>query len=263
LRKALFGVVIGALVFTAVALAATQNNEVKYTSTVKYKGKPSAKKPKNVVYNGILHVSTSDNKQPNTAPLTELFIARQLKSNGKRLKSCPKGAIDGKASIPAKCSKAVVGGGSAGALVGKPGQPATGTGASFPATFTVKVVNGPKGKQLFLVLNGAGTGNLNRVIAGKITKIKHGKFGLKVGFRVPKELQEPVPNNQAALTDFNVKVLTKRKAKVKHQKPASFFQVTKCPKGHKLPTKAVVHFNDDTNTQSAGTKTSRGTMTCH
>src|SRR4051794_1708401 len=112
---------LGALVFAAVAVAATQSNTAEYTSTVKYKGKASPKKPKNVVYNGILHLSTTDEKQPDTSSPTELFVARQLKVNGAKLKSCKQTDFDAQPSIPAKCNKAIVGDGTAGALAGKPG----------------------------------------------------------------------------------------------------------------------------------------------
>src|SRR4051794_28922386 len=143
---------VGALVFAAAAWAAQQSNTVTYSSTVTYKGKGTKKKPKNVLYNGVLHVGTTDNKQPNTAPLTEVFFAKQLKNNGPKFKSCPKGAVDGKGTIPKKCNKAIVGDGTADALVGKPGNPTTGPGASLPAHLSVKALNGPKGKQIFLAV---------------------------------------------------------------------------------------------------------------
>src|SRR5215212_8683531 len=107
---------LGALVFAAVAVASTQSNTASYISTVKYKGKATKKKQKNVVYNGVLHLSTTDKKQPNTSSPTELFIARQLKTNGAKLKSCKQSDFDTLPSIPAKCNKAIVGDGTAGAL---------------------------------------------------------------------------------------------------------------------------------------------------
>jgi hypothetical protein len=264
LRKALIGAMIGALVFTAVAVAATQQNTITYTSTVKYKGKASKKKPKNTLYNGILAVRTSDQKQPNTAPLTEVFFAKQLKRNSAKFKSCKKSDFDAQPTIPAKCKKATVGGGSAKALVGKPGNPTTGPTppASLQVPLKVQAINGPKGKTLFLAVNGGvATGNAWRAIPGKIVKQK-GKFGFKVQFRVPPELQSPAPGSQVALTDFNVKVKTGRTVKIKKKK-ASYLQMTSCPKSKKLPTKVIGHFNQDDNSPGGGTKTDTGTMACH
>src|SRR5215213_3852327 len=86
LRKAIFGVMIGALVFATAAWAAQQNNTFKYRSTAQYKGHPSKAKPKNLTYTGILDVGTEEGTQPNTAALTELFIAKQLKTNGSKFK---------------------------------------------------------------------------------------------------------------------------------------------------------------------------------
>jgi len=252
LRKAIAGVLIGALVFAAAAFAASQSNTVKYRSTVTYKGKASAKHPRNAKYRGILHIGTTNGAQPNTAPVTELFLARGVKNNSRKFKGCPPGDIDGKAAITPRCKKAVVGGGTAHALVGAPGST-----TSFPQDLKVIVLNGPKGKSLMLALTGGALGGSYRVIKGPYKNTK-GKFAYKVGFRVPKELQEPAPGSQIALTDFDVKIQTKRKVKGK-----SYFQVSKCPKGHKLPVKATVHFNDDSNTQSAGTVSDTSKMKCH
>ena len=258
MRKAIFGVVIGALVFSAVALAATQSDQMKFTGSLKYSGHASKKKPKNARFRGILHVSTADNKQPDVSSPTELFFPKQLKNNGKKFKGCAQTAFDGKGTIPKKCSKAVVGGGTANALVGKPGNdPAQ----SLAAAFTVKVINGLKGKQIFLALIGPGTGNVYRAIPGKVKYLK-GKFGYKVTFRVPQELQTPVAGSQAALTDFDVKINSTRKVKVKHKK-VSFFQVTSCPKSHKLPVKAVTHFHQDDNSPGGPTVSDPSTMKCH
>ncbi|MEA2428044.1 MAG: hypothetical protein QOF37_1672 [Thermoleophilaceae bacterium] len=255
MRKALFGVLIGALVFAAAAFAASQSNTVKYRSTAKYSGHATKKKPKNATYTGILHVGTTNGVQPDPAPLTELFLAKQIKLNGGKFKACPPKDIDGKAKISKRCKKAVVGGGTAHALVGKAGST-----ASFPQDLTVVVLNGPKGKSLLLALTGGALGGSYRVINGKITKL-HSKFGYKIGFKVPHELQEPAPGSQIALTDFNVKIKTKKQVKIKHRK-ASILQVTTCPKSKKLPTRAKVHFNDDNNQPSNNTQQVDSTMAC-
>jgi gas vesicle protein len=256
LRKALFGVLIGALVFSAVAFAASQSNTVKYRSTVKYSGKATKKKPKNVKYTGILHIGTTNGAQPNTAPLTEVFFAKQLKNNAAKFKACPPKDIDGKATISKRCKKAVIGGGTAHALVGKAGST-----ASFPQDLKVVALNGPKGKAILLALTGGALGGSYRVINGKVTYLK-GKFGYKVGFRVPHELQEPAPGSQIALTDFNVKINTSKTVKIKHKK-ASYLQMTGCPKSKKLPVRATVHFNDDNNQATSNTVTDNATMGCH
>lgn len=257
MRKAIFGVVIGALVFAAAAWASQQNNSVTYSSTIKYKGKPTSKKPKNVLYTGILDVTAPDGTQPNTAPLTEVFFAKQLKNNAKKFPGCPQSAIDGKAtsSTPAKCKRAKIGGGVADALVGKPGQ-----SNSASQHLTVVAFNGTKGKQIMLALTGGAFGATYRVIPGPIKKLK-GQFGYKVSFKVPKELQN-IAGSQIALTHFNVKINTKKQVKI-NKKKASYLQITSCPKTKKLPTKAIVHFNDDAGNPSSTTAMSKGVMACH
>jgi len=245
---------IGALVFATAAWAAQQNNTFKYRSTAQYKGHPSKAKPKNLTYTGILDVGTEEGTQPNTAALTELFIAKQLKTNGSKFKGCPPSDIDGKGTITPRCKKAQLGNGKANALFGAPGG-----STSLPQNLDVLVFNGPKGKSLLLALTGGALGQSYRVIPGKIKKLK-GKFGFKVGFKIPKELQGQL-GSQIALTHFNVKVKTKKQVKVKGKK-ASWFQITSCPKSHKLPVKAITHFNDDAGNPGS-TKTSKSTMKCH
>jgi hypothetical protein len=262
LRKAWIGVISGAVFFAVVGVAlALTNNTVDYSSSVKYKGKPSPKKPKDVTYNGILKISTSDGKQPNTAPLTEVFFAKEFKNNGKRFKSCKVSDIDGKSKIPAKCAKAKVGDGTASSLVGSPGGD-----PNLRQDLTVKAYNGPKGKSILLVVNGGPA--VNRVIPGAI-KSAASPFRYKVQFRVPKDLQGQL-GTQIALTDFNVFIRSKNKAKVKvkvkgHKRTrrVAYLQITKCPKSKLLPVRAIVHFNKDDNTPGGQTVQDDSSMACH
>src|SRR3954447_3717703 len=141
LRKALIGVLTGALFFAAVGVAiALTNNTVNYTSTLTQKGKA---KPAgtNTGYEGILSVGTTDGKQPNVAPLTEVYFAKGLKNNGPKFKSCSQKDIESPQSNknPAKCKKAIVGGGTADASVGTPGSNQT------PQYLSVVALNGKKG----------------------------------------------------------------------------------------------------------------------
>jgi hypothetical protein len=255
LRKAIAGVLIGALVFAAAAFAASQQDTVKYRSFLTYKGKASKKKPKNLTYRGVLAIRTKNQVQPDTAPLTELFIAKQIKSNGAKFAGCPPSDIDGKNTFTPRCKKAVVGGGTAKAMLGK-----TGTAGGFPIDLKVTALNGPKGKSLLLALTGGVLGEQYRVIPGKIKKLK-GKYGFKIRFAVPKELREQA-GSQVALTDFDVKIKTKKTVKIKHKR-ASLFQITSCPKSKRLPVQAIVHFNDDSGSGHPQTVPNRSTMKCH
>jgi hypothetical protein len=265
LRKALIGVLTGALFFAAVGVAfALTNNTVDYHAVV-----TKAEKTKlgtNVKYEGILHVGTSDNKQPNTAGLTDVYFAKQLKNNSKIFPACNKSQIDGKPDnqIPAKCKKAIVGTGTANSDVGQPG-----TDPQVTQPLTVVAYNGNKGKSLYLAVTGGPV--TNRVIDGKITK-QTGQFGYKVGFQVPPELQN-VLGSQIALTDFDVKVATKPKVTVKIVKgkgkkrkvtkvKVSYLQMTKCPASGTLPSKAIVHFNKDDGTPGGQDVESDSTIAC-
>jgi hypothetical protein len=125
-RIALLAVVVGALAAAATAWAVT--NTVSYTVTLKKatSGKPTAKKPVRVAYNAKLKIDTDPaGQQPDTAPVTSIYFPKQIRQNSKLLPGCSVADIDGKPSMPAKCSKGKVGTGTASALAGSPGSPAS------------------------------------------------------------------------------------------------------------------------------------------
>jgi hypothetical protein len=269
LRKAIVGVVAGALFLALAAVAyALTNNTATYSSTLQ---QPSGKKPLNIGYTGILDVGTSDNTQPNTAPLTEVFFASQLKNNAKLFakhgKVCKESDVNGQGSIPAKCKKAVVGGGHANAKVGSPGS-----SSSIPQDLDVVALNGEGGKELMLAVIG-GALQSYAVIPGKlVTSGVSSPFGYKVNFEVPAQLQGTL-GTQIALTHFDVAITPKNIVKLKGPKPknkhkkrkvkrVAYLQLTKCPSSKTLPTKAIVHFNNDDNTPGGQVVPSDGTMTC-
>jgi hypothetical protein len=256
LRKATLAALTGVLFFALAALAwALSDNQVEYDSTVAVKGKTPKGQPKNIDYNGILEISTSSGGQPNVAPLTEIFFAKELKNNSQKFPACDAEEIDGEAEIPAKCRKAIVGNGTAAAVIGTPGeQPLARQG------LIVTAINGNSGDDILLALindeNGGAVTNY-RIIPGHIEKLSGDPdFGYKVGFEVPEELQEQL-GAQISLTNFDVLIKTNKKVNVKYGKKnrkgkrkkygASYLQLKKCPASGNLPVKAIVHFNNDDN----------------
>jgi hypothetical protein len=258
-RLVLLTAVAVCAVTAAAAYAVT--NTVTYTSKVSFKGKPTAKKPVNTAYQGILHVDTDPaGQQPDTAPITSVFFAKGIKNNAPYFPSCNATEIDGQQTFPAKCNKATIGGGTAAALAGTPGSPSN---ASVTEGLSVKAVNGPKGKTIYLVLNSTPTAPVqiqNRVVPGKIIKAS-GAFSYEVRFMVPADLQEQV-GLRVALTDFNVKISgTPRKVKVgRVTKSISYLQLTSC-KGS-LPVKAIAQFKDSANGDVTKPVTSTGSSKC-
>jgi hypothetical protein len=250
--------VVGLLVFAATALALT--NTVNYTVTLKG-SKGTIKKPANLGYNAVLHIDTDPpGQQPNTAPVTSIYFPKQIKYNSKILPSCSLASVDGKDSMPPACKKAKVGTGTAHALAGSPGQ----DGASaINEDLDVTFLNGGA-KQILLVLNSTPTAPVkitNRVVPGDLTSSDDSNFGYRVDFKIPQDLQEPVPGVKVALVDFKVQISPKSiKPKKKGGKPVSYLQLTGCP-GGSLPNKAVAHFIDE-NGQPAGDVESPSVTKC-
>jgi hypothetical protein len=230
-----------AVAITAVAYAVTDT--VSYSAKYSKSGKPSKNKPANMSYTGILHVDTNPpGQQPETAPTTSIFYSKAIKNNAPYFPFCNQKDIDGMGTFPAKCNKAIVGSGTASSLAGSPGSPSD---QSVREDLTVKAVNGPSGKVLFLVLNskpGAPVAISNRVVPGAVVKAA-GTFGFLTRFQVPADLQNQL-GLSISLTDFNVKISgTPRKVKIKGKtQKVSYLQLTSCP--GTLPTKAVATFTD-------------------
>jgi hypothetical protein len=240
-RRLVLLTAIAALAITGVAYAVTDT--LTYSGNVTYKGKPTTAKPANTAYTGLLHIDTNPpGSQPDTAPTTLVYFAKSIKLNAAYFPSCKMAEIDGQTVFPSKCNTAIVGTGTATALAGSPGAPAA---QSVKEDLTVKAVNGPKGKVLYLVLTsspGAPVAINNRVVPGTVVK-QSGKFGYLVRFEIPADLQTQL-GLSISLTDFNVKVsgtpktVTIKKKKVK----VSYLQLNAC-KGS-LPVKAVAQFKD-------------------
>ena len=253
-RRLVLLTAVAAIAITAVAYAVTDT--LTYSSKMSYKGKPTTKKPANLTYTGILHVDTDPaGSQPDTAPVTAVYYSKAIKNNAKYFPFCNMSEIDGQPDFPAKCDKAVVGTGTASSLAGTPGSPAS---QSVREDLTVKAVNGPSGKVIYLVLTskpGAPVAINNRVVPGFVVKAA-GTFGFLTRFEVPADLQEQL-GLKIALTDFNVKISGKpRSVKVKGKtQKISYLQLTSCPGS--LPVKAIATFNDsDTGNQKNITSTS-------
>ena len=234
------------MALAGVAYAVTDT--VTYSAKLTFKGKPTTKKPVNTAYQGILHIDTDPpGQQPETAPATAVYYAKGIKNNAKYFPFCNKSEIDGKASLPAKCKKAIVGTGTASSLAGTPGSPSS---SSVREDLTVKAINGPKGKVIFLVLNstpGAPVAITNRVVPGTVIK-SSGAFAFLTRFDVPPDLQSQL-GLSIALTDFNVKISgAAKKVKVGRVfKRISYLQLTSC-KGS-LPVKTIAQFRDKDNGQ--------------
>jgi hypothetical protein len=240
-RRLVLVTAVAVLAITAVAYAVTDT--LSYSGQVKFSGKPTTKKPVNTSYTGILHIDTDPSgQQPESAPVTSVYFAKQLKNNAKYFPFCNRSEIDGQATVPAKCSKAKVGTGTASALAGAPGSPSSG---SVKEDLAVTAVNGPNGRQLFLVLNsapGAPVAIQNRVVPGTVTK-SSGAFGFLVRFDIPADLQEQL-GLAISLTDFKVTISSApKKVKVGSSvKKLAYLQLTGC-KGS-LPVKAIAYFKD-------------------
>jgi len=240
-RRLVLLTAVAVLAVTAVAYAVTDT--LTYSAKLSFKGKPTKTKPANLKYSSTLHIDTDPaGQQPETAPVTSVYFSKAIKINAKYFPFCNRGEIDGMQTMPAKCTKAKVGTGTAIALAGSPGNPST---QSVREDLNVTAVNGPSGKNLYLVLNsqpGAPVAIQNRVVPGVLVK-SSGAFGFLVRFTIPEDLQSQLALS-ISLTDFTVIVSGKPKTVKVGGKSTklAYLQLTSC-KGS-LPVKAIAAFKD-------------------
>lgn len=254
MRRLVLLTVVAVVGITATAFAVTDT--LSYSAKLNFKGKPTKAKPANLKYTGTLHIDTNPpGQQPEAAPVTSVYFSKAITPNAKYFPFCNQGEIDGNPTFPAKCNKAKVGTGTATALAGTPGNPDS---QSVKEELNVTAVNGPSGKNLYLVLNskpGAPVAIQNRVVPGKLVK-SSGAFGFLVRFTIPADLQEQL-GLAISLTDFNVVISNASKTfRVGGTtKKGSYLQLTSC-KGS-LPVKAISAFKDkDTGSPKNVTNTS-------
>jgi hypothetical protein len=252
-RRIAFLTLAAVLAFAGIAWAV--ENTVDYTVTIKKASskKPSAKQPVPVQYTADLTVDTNPpGLQPNVAPTTTVYLAKNLKQNAKYFPSCPASKLeDGTNTFPAACGKAKVGSGTAQALAGSPGEQPGVTEALEVAAY-----NGPGGKTLNLVVHSTPDAPValpNRVIPGTLKGGK-GAFGYSVEFNIPADLQNQL-GLDIALSKFHVvfpsKTITK---KIKNKKSKlSYLMLTAPCAGGSMPTEATVQFKDATPVTSSKT----------
>jgi hypothetical protein len=256
LRRLALLTIAATMALAAIAYAVTDT--MTYSAVGSHKGKPSKIKPAPFSYTGTLTVDTNPpGQQPDVGPSTTVYFAKGIKNNGVYFPSCTKAEIDAQQPTPAKCVKATVGTGTAVAYAGQPGSPKS---QSIREELTVKAINGPKGKTLFLLVAtkpGSPVPITNRAIPGAV-RAASGAFAYSIRFDIPQDLQEPVPGVKVALTNFSVTIpKTLHKVRVKGQTVRrSYLALTAC-RGH-MAVKAITQFKDDAGALHPVTSTSSG-----
>ncbi len=112
-----------------------------------------------------------------------------------------------------------------------------GIGLGLDETVTVDVYNLPKGRGIVMLIVGESPLIIREVVVGALTKIKGDKrYGWRVSFTVPRNLQSPAPGVIAAVKDF--KITIPRQYLKKHGKVYKYKSGSR--KGQKVPYIATV-----------------------
>lgn len=173
-----------------VAQAVTPTTAMKASVSPTKKG--TKKKPRNVKLNIELITQPNPNDPAFATRTTVVHFDKNIKFDGKHLKSCSAAQVQADATKCPKGSK--VGTGSA-----------TGTALGLTEALTVAAYNGPAGTKIELLVDGSSPLQIHQVIEGKLQS-DSGKFGKKLSVAIPEGLQQPAPGAYATLTDFKTSV---------------------------------------------------------
>jgi hypothetical protein len=224
--------VAGALILGGAACVYAATDAVRYSASIA--PNKAGRGPVNVAYQETVTLSRPGGTQPDNFSEVDFFFPRQILLNGTKFPSpCKQSDIDGKTTIPAKCSSGLIGTGTGTGHAGGPGSRQT-TGEDL----ALKLFNADKGRAVLLVLNGTSPIPIhNRVIPGRVKKLSGGPYGYEIVQTIPASLKV-VPNTRISSV---VTTSTSRTGKTLHG--LGVFQLTSCPAQRKLPAKVVLHFD--------------------
>ena len=185
---------IAALMAFAPAAQASVANS---TFTAGFTGKPGTKaKPKKGNLSLAATVRSDDGSQPPSVNDIIISLDRNLRLNGKYFASCKASALDyAQTSKLASCRKAVIGTGTASAMLG-----------SQHLTFKTTFFNGPGGRSVVIFVECIEVPAIKKAINAPIVNGASG-FGKAIKVTIPPQLKQPVPGAFPSLTGLSVSKL--------------------------------------------------------
>jgi hypothetical protein len=238
-----------ALLCTTATGALAANNTVGYTVSLALSAVPSPAQPANLGYHWSQHLDTTPpGMQPDTSPSQTIYFASPVESNGRYFPSCTRAAIDGMTALSAECQNAIVGTGTATIYAGQPGSSLAN---SVAEKLAVKLINGPAGSSLWMVVSsqpGAPVQITNRVLPGTIAAASD-PYAFGIRFDVPDDLQHQL-GLSLTVTDVDVTISGTPRQITSGAASASlsYLQATRCEGA--LPFQDTVVFKSTTGNQT-------------
>jgi len=198
LRKYVIAALAAVLSLAVAAVAMAQNPSPSTTAPdVKATVSPAKAGKKSKPKNSTLKLFVKNNQTDATVNTITVFVAKNVKLNGKGFKFCTAAKLNskGKTACPAG-SKA--GSGTAHAVVGPD---------RVPLKFTVDAYVGSKSSIIFYTQQVGGT--VRKALTGKVSKAS-GKYGSKIVIKIDEDLQQPAPGVYSSLVDLNTTIKAKR-----------------------------------------------------
>lgn len=166
-------------------------------------------------------------------------------ANGRLFPSCTAARLNAGHGRPSVCPKgALLGGGPALAYV---------HGLGISVTGRLNVYNGPRGKSVVMQAVFTQPADINVSFDAPLIKTS-GRYGYRTLINIPSTLRDILPDDQAALTSFNVTLRGTTTTTVKGKKvKRGYIEPTRCPKNRNLPLHADYRYLNGSSTSADST----------
>jgi hypothetical protein len=181
-----------ALGAVGVGVSSAVDPDLTITATVSPSKHGTKKKPKKTKLVVKLKTTPKAGEPAFAASDTIVHLGKELKFNGKALKTCSAAKVQ---ADDTKCPK--------GSKVGK--GVAAGVALGATENLTVTAYNGPGGNKLELLVDGSTPLPIHEVIEGVLQK-DTGLYGNKLVVKIPDHLQQPAPGAYATLIQFDTTI---------------------------------------------------------
>lgn len=231
IKLAVAAATITGLAAPSAVQAVNAEHQIKVTATPRKAGTKA--KPKGTKLKVTL-LTTPKDDVPFATSAAIVAFDKNLVFSTSSFKSCSKTQVQ---SAPQACP--------AGSKIGSGSAVASALGQT--ETLTVQAFNGPGGT-LEMLVRGSSPLQIDSVIEGKL-KNASGAFGKRLVVSIPQNLQTPVPNVYATLTDFTVTISNKT------SKGKPYVGIKGCTNRH-------LKFRSDLTYTDGTSKTANDTVAC-
>jgi hypothetical protein len=165
--------------------------------------------------------------QPPTLTRAVILFPRGASANGRLFTSCQPAALQQRG--PGGCPRSSrLGSGSAEGKVGDLVVPAE-----------VDVFNGPRGRSVLFWIEATQPVSIRAAVVAPLRRLRGGRYGYRLTFPVPDNIQQPLPGLETGVTLFRVKVGATRMVRGRRR---GYIETSACPRSGRAPLRGTFSY---------------------